>query len=54
MSKTGKKKTVLLIEQENENLLPEDFIQLLKEDKCITNEFCYLKKMEHPYDLKII
>lgn len=30
------------------------FIQMLEEDKNIKNEFCYLKKMEHPYDLKII
>lgn len=37
-----------------EDLLPEDFIQMLEEDKNIKNEFCYLKKMDHPYDLKII
>lgn len=38
----------------DENLTPEDFIQLLEEDDKITNEFCYLKKVSHPYDLKII
>ena len=37
-----------------DDLTPNDFMQLLDEDKSITNEFCYLTKATHAYDLRIV
>lgn len=38
----------------DESLSPYDFIKLVSEDPSISDEFCYLKKMSNPYDLKIV
>lgn len=41
-------------EKDDDVLTPYDFIKLLNEDPDISDEFCYLKKMTHPYDLRIV
>jgi hypothetical protein len=42
------------MDEEEDVLTPYDFIQLLGEDPGISQEFCYLKKVTHPYDLRIV
>ncbi len=37
-----------------ENLTPKDFINLIKNDKNLENEFCFLNKRYHPYDWVIV
>lgn len=39
---------------EEDVLTPYDFIKLVTEDPDISDEFCYLRKLSHPYDLRIV
>ena len=54
-SKIKSKDTGCGVEHTEEDVLtPYDFIKLISEDPDISDEFCYLKKATHPYDLRIV
>ena len=38
----------------NNELSPFDFIQIIKSDPEMIDEFCYLNKRAHAYDFKIV
>ena len=44
----------MLERQEEEKLTPQDFMELMAEGGGLGNEFCYLEKGSHPYDLRIV
>ena len=48
------KKNNKLTKKKNEDLTPLDFINLIRQDPEMRDEFCYLNRRNHAYDYKIV